>query len=66
MATEAQRRARNKWNAAHSKEIEARNQKVLFRLDKESDKDIISKLDSVPSKQGYIKGLIRKDISDTE
>ena len=39
------------------------NIKGLFiKLHKEKDKDIIDKLESVKSKQGYIKHLIRKDI----
>ena len=33
-----------------------------FRLHNDIDKDIIEKLASVPSMQGYIKDLIRKDI----
>lgn len=33
-----------------------------FRLHNELDKDIIDKLASVPSMQGYIKQLIRDDI----
>lgn len=34
-----------------------------FRLHNELDKDIIEKLASVPSMQGYIKQLIRQDIA---
>lgn len=34
-----------------------------IQLHKENDADIIQKLDSVPNKQGYVKGLIRDDIS---
>ena len=37
-----------------------------FRLHNEIDKDIIDKLASVPSMQGYIKQLIREDIARTE
>jgi len=33
-----------------------------MKLNKNTDKDILKKLDSVPSKQGYIKELIRADI----
>lgn len=36
-----------------------------FRLHNELDKDIIDKLASVPSMQGYIKQLIREDIART-
>lgn len=35
---------------------------VKLKLNKKTDKDIIGKLDSTGNKQGYIKGLIRKDI----
>lgn len=35
---------------------------VSVRLNKNTDADIIEKLNSVPSKMGYIKDLIRKDI----
>ena len=34
-----------------------------FRLHKTLDKDVIDKLDSVPSMQGYIKQLIRQDVA---
>lgn len=37
---------------------------ILMRLNNSTDKDILSKLDTVESKQGYIKGLIREDIYD--
>ncbi len=35
---------------------------VLVKLHKEYDEDLIERLNSVPSKQGYIKQLIRDDI----
>lgn len=34
-----------------------------LKLNTTTDKDVIEKLDSVESKQGYIKDLIRKDIA---
>lgn len=34
----------------------------LFQVNKRTDADIIKKMESVPNKTGYIKGLIRKDI----
>lgn len=37
-----------------------------FRLHNKLDADIIQKLASVPSMQGYIKQLIRDDIARTE
>lgn len=36
---------------------------VHLRLNKNTDADIIAKLESVPSKMGYIKQLIRADIA---
>lgn len=36
---------------------------VNLRLNKNTDADIIAKLESVPSKMGYIKQLIRADIA---
>lgn len=41
------------------------NTKIIpVRLNLNRDKDILSKLDIVPSKSGYIKQLIRKDIKN--
>ena len=37
-----------------------------LKLNQETDADIIEKLSSVPSMQGYIKQLIRADIARTE
>ena len=34
-----------------------------LKLNNETDKDIIEKLDTVKSKQGYIKECIRKDLA---
>ena len=36
---------------------------VKMKLNKKTDKDILEKLASVSNKQGYIKQLIRKDLS---
>lgn len=55
MSTDAEIRAINKYNRDNTK-------CVLLRLNLSTDKDIIQKLDSVPSKMGYIKALIKKDI----
>lgn len=52
----AQSRAKMKWNAAHLKQMK-------INLNLETDKDIIDELDRQPSKQGYIKELIRADIA---
>ena len=35
---------------------------VSFRFNKESDKDVIERLDSVPNKTDYVRSLVRKDI----
>lgn len=50
--------AKKAWDAAHTR-------KVLLKLNCNTDKDVLQKLGSVPSKQGYIKALIRKDIGAT-
>lgn len=43
------------------------NMKGLYiKLHKKNDKDIIDKLDTVESKQGYVKGLIREDIKRSD
>ena len=47
--------AKRAWDAAHT-------QQILLKLNRNTDKDVLDKLDSVPSKQGYIKALIRKDL----
>ena len=55
MQTEAQKRAKKKYDektAVH----------VGLKFNKKSDADIIKKLESVGSKQTYIKELIRKDL----
>ncbi len=56
MATsKAQIKASNKYN-------KDKTLTVCLRLNKETDKDIIESLESVNSKQGYIKDLIRRDL----
>lgn len=39
---------------------------VPIRLNKNTDADILAKLETVESKQGYIKALIRRDMSRSE
>ena len=53
--TEAQKRARERYEAKTKVQI-------LLKLNKNTDSDILLKLDKVENKQGYIKQLIRKDI----
>ena len=55
MSTEAQKRASMKYNRASTVP-------VPLRLNKATDADILARLKEVPSKQGYIKSLIRADI----
>lgn len=53
--TETKIQANNRYNAKSSKI-------VPLRLNLNTDSDILDKLDQVPSKMGYIKELIRKDM----
>lgn len=55
MASKAEIRAVDKFNKEKTK-------CVLLRLNLSTDKDILEKLDNVPSKMGYVKDLIRRDI----
>lgn len=56
METEAQKRARLKWEAANTVQVK-------LKLHKTRDADILQRLDEVDNKQGYIKDLIRQDMS---
>lgn len=53
--TEAQKRANLKYDAKATTQVK-------MKLNLKTDADILAKLDSVPSKQTYIKSLIRADI----
>lgn len=55
MATEAQKRAIAKYDAANTT-------RVMLKLNNKTDADILQKLAEVQNKQGYIKELIRKDL----
>lgn len=57
--SKAQIKAVNKFNKEKTRCIQV-------RLNKTTDADILEKLDQVPSKMGYIKELIRKDINRPE
>ena len=50
------RRAVNKYNSTHTKQ-------VILRLNLKTDADILAQLAQQPSVQGYIKELIRQDIA---
>ena len=54
--SDAQKRA----NAKYERE---KTRSIKIKLTKSTDADILAKLDSVGNKQGYIKALIRADIS---
>lgn len=54
--TEAQKRATMKYEAKNTVQVH-------LKLNKKTDADILARLEKVESKQGYIKGLIRKDIA---
>ena len=41
---------------------ESKMQKLQIKLSKEDDKDILEWLEKMPSKQAYLKELIRQDI----
>lgn len=56
MATEAQIRAQARYDKANTKQFH-------LKLNRNTDWDVIDKLNSVPSKQGYIKALIRADLN---
>lgn len=56
MVTEARKKQQADWDAANTTQIK-------LKLNNKQDADVIEKLKSVPSKQGYIKKLIRADIA---
>lgn len=49
----------NEWDSAHTTSIH-------LKLNNKTDIDILAKLNTVESKQGYIKQLIRADIERNE
>lgn len=55
MATEAQRRAQAKYNAANTVQFK-------LKLNKNTDADMVEYLKGIENKQGYIKKLIRQDM----
>lgn len=59
MTKESAIRAVNKFN-------KEKTRCVQIRLNLKTDADILEKLDSVPSKMGYIKELIRRDMNRPE
>lgn len=57
MVSESQKKASAEFN-------KRKTVQVALRLNIDTEKDIIEKLNQVPSKMGYIKDLIRKDIEE--
>lgn len=55
MATDAQAKAQRRYDDKHTRQVH-------LKLNKRTDSDVLEMLDSVPSKQGYIKRLIREDL----
>ena len=55
MASKAQIKASNKYDKENTWQISV-------RLNKKTDADILEHLETVESKQGYIKELIRRDM----
>jgi len=55
--TDAQKRAQARYNRQSTRQ-------VPIRLNVHTDADILAKLDSVDSKAGYVKRLIRADIAE--
>ena len=60
--TEAQKRAQKKYDEANKNKWRM----VHLKLNKETDKEIINRLEESGNIQGYIKNLILKDIERTE
>lgn len=57
--TPAQKKAQAKYDKENTTQ-------VRLKLNLKTDLDILERLASVPSKQGYIKGLIREDIQKSQ
>lgn len=55
-ASKAQRAASAKYDASHTIQLK-------LKLNTKTDADILEKLNEVENKQGYIKELIRADLS---
>ena len=55
MATEAQIKAQKKYDSENTRQVH-------LKLNRRTDKDVLEKLDTLSSKQGYIKELIRADL----
>ena len=58
MTTDAQKRAQKRYDEANKDKFRM----IHLKLNRDTDADIIKKLESVDSIQGYIKELIKADI----
>ena len=58
MTTDAQKRAQKRYDEANKDKFRM----IHLKLNRDMDAEIIEKLESVDSIQGYIKELIRQDI----
>lgn len=58
MTTDAQKRAKKKYDQAHKDDYRC----YFIKCNKETDRDVIEYLDKIPNKQGFIKELIRAQI----
>lgn len=58
MMSDAQKKAQEKYDKANRSKFRM----FSFKLNRETDADVIAKLKTVDSMQGYIKELIRNDI----
>lgn len=58
MASDAQIKAQRRYDAENTRQVH-------LKLNRRTDGDVLERLDSVPSKQGYIKRLIREDLERT-
>ena len=58
MATEAALRAQKKYDQANKDKYK----NIFIKVNRETEADIVEKLESVDNVQGYVKGLIRSDI----
>ena len=48
---------------SHQKWVAENTTRIVMNLNHNTDKHVLEKLSQVPSKQGYIKDLIRADIA---
>lgn len=55
VVTEAQIKAQKRYDAKNTRHVH-------LKLNRRTDWDVLARLDEVPSKQGYIKRLIREDL----